>query len=278
MGLGLFIFFIPSLLNLGITAVSPTFTPEGMHYLEAAWQTPQEDIAYELAVYRGGYSEQLNQRWGSEWVTNTPTLAEELLDLSFSVEFFARAFGLMLVGMAFYSWGILTAKRSPEFYKKMAWVGFGVGLPMAILSLLLYSLNGWGALYSWFNGRIPNHIATPFITSGYIALIMLWSQSKFAINLQNRLAAVGRMALTNYISQSIIGTTIFYGFGLGLFGTLNRVEQLLIIFAIWGFQLLFSSWWLNRFQYGPLEWVWRILSHRRWQPLQKKQLTQAIQS
>ena len=156
----------------------------------------------------------------------------------------------------------------------MALICFGVGLPFALISLYLFTAQNWDALYSQFIGRVPNHIATPFISSGYIALVMLWSKSGFALKLQNQIAAVGRMALTNYIGQSIIGTFIFYGFGLGLFGTMNRIEQLLIIFLIWIGQILFSSWWLNRFQYGPLEWVWRILSHRRWQPLQRKNVAQ----
>ncbi|MEM7335956.1 MAG: DUF418 domain-containing protein [Chloroflexota bacterium] len=272
LGIGLFVFFIPALLNLGITAVSPTFTAEDTAYIETSWQPSADDIANELALYRGNYGDWIDDSWESSGAT----LAAELIDLSFMVEFFARAFGMMLVGMAFYSWGILTAKKSPDFYKKMAWIGFGIGLPMAILSLSLYSINGWDALYSTFNGRIPNHIATPFVASGYIALIMLWSKSSLAVNLQNRFAAVGRMALTNYIGQSLIGTTIFYGFGFGLFGYLDRVQQLGIIGLIWVFQLLFSTWWLNRFQYGPLEWVWRILSHRRWQPLQKKQAAQVV--
>lgn len=272
LGIGLFVFFIPALLNLGITAVSPTFTAEDTAYIETSWQPSADDIAKELALYRGNYGDWIDDSWESSGAT----LAAELIDLSFMVEFFARAFGMMLVGMAFYSWGILTAKKSPDFYKKMAWIGFGIGLPMAILSLSLYSINGWDALYSTFNGRIPNHIATPFVASGYIALIMLWSKSSLAVNLQNRFAAVGRMALTNYIGQSLIGTTIFYGFGFGLFGYLDRVQQLGIIGLIWVFQLLFSTWWLNRFQYGPLEWVWRMLSHRRWQPLQKKQAAQVV--
>jgi uncharacterized protein len=101
---------------------------------------------------------------------------------------------------------------------------------------------------------------------------MLWSQSNWLAGLRGRLAAVGRMALSNYIGQSLIGTFIFYGWGLGLFGTFSRVQQFALILLIWAAQIGFSTWWLRRFQYGPLEWVWRVLSHWHWQPLRKKEM------
>ena len=149
----------------------------------------------------------------------------------------------------------------------MATIGFAIGLPMTLISLFQYNFHQWDASYSLFIGRIPNHIATPFIASGYIALIMLWSKSSSFTLFRDRLALVGRMALTNYIGQSIIGTFIFYGFGLGLFATLGRGQQLLLIVLIWAFQLWFSSWWMQRYRFGPLEWIWRMLTNRRWQPL-----------
>ena len=273
-GLGLFVFFVPSLLNVWINSTLPTMTPADMTYLESYWQPSDTAVSAEIAYYRSPYFDQLSDWWAEDTDTTPITTAQELFELSALTEFFLRALGMMLVGMAFYTWGILTAKRSDAFYTKMAWIGFGVGLPMVLISLFQYEVHQWDAWYSLFNGRIPNHIATPFMASGYIALIMLWSRSKIWVNFRDKLAAVGRMALTNYIGQSLIGTFIFYGFGLGLFGMLNRVQQFGIILLIWTFQIFFSSWWLSRFQYGPLEWVWRVLSHRRWQPIQKKQVVQ----
>ena len=93
---------------------------------------------------------------------------------------------------------------------------------------------------------------------------MLWSRRPIWLPLRERLAAVGRTALTNYIGQSVIATFIFYGFGLGLFGYVNRIGQLFFILAIWAFQLLTSSWWLTHFRYGPLEWIWRLLTYFKW--------------
>ena len=84
-----------------------------------------------------------------------------------------------------------------------------------------------------------------------------------------RLAATGRMALTNYIGQSVIGTFIFYGFGLGLYGSVDRLMLWAFILGIWAFQLWVSPIWLERFKYGPLEWAWRSLSYFKLQPIVK---------
>ncbi len=75
------------------------------------------------------------------------------------------------------------------------------------------------------------------------------------------LAAVGRMAFSNYILDTVICTSIFYGFGLGLFGKVSRVQQIEIVFAIWIVQLTISTIWLKYFQFGPLEWLWRSLTY-----------------
>jgi len=270
MALGLLIFFIPSLFNVWINSALPNMQPVDIQYLEAYWQPADAAIADELALFRGSYTEQVAYRLQDNSSAAPTTDGQDLLELSLLVEFFCRAFGMMLAGMAFYTWGILTAKRSNAFYENMALVGFGIGLPIALLSLTQYTAHDWSASYSLFIGRIPNHIVTPFIASGYIALVMLWSRSDSFVGLRDRLAAVGRMAMTNYIGQSLMATFIFYGLGLGLFGTVSRVQQLLIVLFIWSIQIAFSFWWLDRFQYGPLEWVWRSLSHRRWQPLRKK--------
>ena len=78
---------------------------------------------------------------------------------------------------------------------------------------------------------------------------------------------VGRTALTNYILQSLIGTWIFYGFGLGYFGSVNPLAGIGLAVGIYLAQVIASGLWLRRFRFGPLEWLWRTLTYRRWQPL-----------
>jgi uncharacterized protein len=85
----------------------------------------------------------------------------------------------------------------------------------------------------------------------------------------SRLAAVGRTAFTNYLAQSVLCTTIFYGFGLGLYGDVERTGQILIVFAVWAVQLVVSPLWLRRFRFGPFEWAWRSLTYGRLQPMRR---------
>ncbi|MEM7116642.1 MAG: DUF418 domain-containing protein [Chloroflexota bacterium] len=271
-GLGLFIFFVPAFYNVWANSALPSLQTADLQSLEVAWQPTDADIAEEITYYQGDYGNQVAWRLGTadSGTDNTYTDGQAILDLGQTLEFFLRAFGMMLIGMAYYNWGVLTAKRSDDFYWKLAAVGFGLGLPLVLIGLFQFTANGWSATHSLFVGRNWNHLATPFIASGYIALVMLWSRSEFLNGLRDRLAAAGRMALTNYIGQSILGTFIFYGFGLGLFGSASRIQQWFFILLIWTIQLLFSKWWLSRYQYGPLEWLWRMLSRLQWQPLKKR--------
>jgi uncharacterized protein len=83
----------------------------------------------------------------------------------------------------------------------------------------------------------------------------------------SRLAAVGQMAFTNYILQSIICSTIFYGYGFGLFGKLQRYEIYYVVILCWMVHLVLSPWWLSRYRFGPLEWCWRSLTYWKRQPM-----------
>ena len=96
---------------------------------------------------------------------------------------------------------------------------------------------------------------------------MLVCRSKLFCGLKRRLAAVGRLALTNYLMQTVICTTLFYGWGLGLFDKLDRFALLGVVLMVWIFQLLISPPWLARFRFGPAEWLWRSLTYFRRQPM-----------
>ena len=98
---------------------------------------------------------------------------------------------------------------------------------------------------------------------------MLVCQKGWLPGTRRRLAAVGRMAFTNYLMDTVLCTFIFYGWGLGFFGKVSRVEQFGIVLGIWAVQLIVSPLWLERFQFGPLEWMWRSLTYWRLQPMRK---------
>jgi Predicted membrane protein len=80
-------------------------------------------------------------------------------------------------------------------------------------------------------------------------------------------AAVGRTAFTNYLLQTVVATTVFYGHGLGLFGAVSRAEALGMVVAFWAIEILVSVVWLRRFRFGPVEWVWRTLTYGERQPI-----------
>jgi uncharacterized protein len=88
-------------------------------------------------------------------------------------------------------------------------------------------------------------------------------------SLQSALAKVGQMALTNYLSHSLICNFIFMGWGLGLAGELQRVETYYVVFGVWVFQLIFSPLWLRYFRFGPAEWLWRSLTYGQRQRLRQ---------
>ena len=103
--------------------------------------------------------------------------------------------------------------------------------------------------------------------SGEIVLSQVREHHRVA--LQQRLAATGQMALTNYITQSLIGVFIFWGVGLGLYGQVERTGQILIVLAVWALQLLWSKPWLGRYYFGPLEWAWRSMTYGKAQKMKK---------
>ena len=105
-----------------------------------------------------------------------------------------------------------------------------------------------------------------FTTLGHIGLFMLFIKSGILWFLQNALAAVGKMALTNYLMHTVICTTYFLGFSFGMFGKLQRYELYYVVIAIWIVQLIYSPIWLKYFRYGPAEWLWRSLSYKKKQP------------
>ncbi len=121
--------------------------------------------------------------------------------------------------------------------------------------------------YAFFQGGQYNYWGSLFVALAYVSLIMLLTKSNPRGRVSARLAAVGRTAFTNYLMQTVICTTIFYGHGFGFLGTVERSVQILIVPAVCVFQIWFSTFWLERFRFGPAEWVWRSLTYMKRQPM-----------
>jgi uncharacterized protein len=172
------------------------------------------------------------------------------------------------IGMALYKNGFLLGKKSNTLYAIIAVVGIGVGLWMNYVNRhLAYTLR-----FDIFEMRRrltfqSYEIRRVFQTVGYLSLLILAYKAVPFKKIMNVFAPVGQMAFTNYLTQSIITSIIFYGFG--LFATLQRYEAYYIVAAIWVFQLVTSHLWLRYFKFGPFEWVWRSLTYMKKQPMRR---------
>lgn len=180
---------------------------------------------------------------------------------------FWRGLALMLLGMGLMKAGVFTAGRSTRFYGALAIAGFGLGLPIVAIGIWQWSRHGFDSVTQFFPDGLFNYFASVLVSMGYVGLAMLFCRSGMFAALRARLAAVGRMALTNYLLQTVIGVFIFYGYGLGLFGRVGRFDLWWFILGIWIVQLILSPWWLARYRFGPAEWLWRSLTYLRRQPM-----------
>ena len=175
----------------------------------------------------------------------------------------------MLIGMALMKLGVFSAARSEVFYRRLAAIGYGVGLPVVVVSCFQLAENRWDALYMQQQGLHWNTVGGVLVSLGHVAIVMLICRHRGWPPLQARLEAVGRMALSNYLLHSFVLTTVFYGYGLGLYGQVDRPLQLVLVLAMWALQLWWSPLWLERYRFGPAEWLWRSLTYRRRQPMRR---------
>ena len=173
----------------------------------------------------------------------------------------------MLIGMAFFKLGFLTAERKEEFYKRGFTIGLVVGLVFIVFGLIRNFQEDFIMEYSFFLGSQFNYWGSLFLSFAFICLIMLLSKRNIKNRFYHSLAGVGRTAFSNYLLQTVICTTIFYGHGLGLFGYVERGTQFLIVIAVWFFQILITNIWLRYFRFGPAEWLWRSLTYWKLQPM-----------
>jgi uncharacterized protein len=213
--------------------------------------------AREIAIHQGAYSGILADRVRDQALTPVKGLGL----------FGWETLAYFLLGMAALRSGFLTGVWSPAQYRKAALLGFGIGIPAyALLAWLLvrdgFSVPGVFALA--MAGTVP---LRPLMVAATASLIILATRKGGA--LVDRIAAAGRAAFTNYLGTSLVMTTLFYGYGGGLFGTLGRAQLWLVVLAMWVLMLLWSKPWLDRFLYGPLEWLWRSLARGEAQPMRR---------
>lgn len=228
---------------------------------QRAFMAPNaEDIQKNLDIHLGGYAGITAWR-----------IPQTMQFQVFGLLFFGiwRVLGLMLIGMALMKIGVLGAERSASFYRTMMLVCYGIGLPLTAYSALDLHAHGFDALYAIGAGSSANYFGSIIVALGHIALVLLLIKTGFVQGLLRRFAAVGRMALTNYLMHSVVLTTVFYGYGFGLYGSIPRFWQMGFVAAMIGLQMVLSPWWLARYEFGPAEWLWRSLTYRQRQPMRR---------
>jgi len=229
-------------------------------FTEESWRPPGAKIAAELAAYSDGWLAQMRFRAPAAF------FFEVFLFLIWGVW---RAGGLMLVGMGFYKLGVFSAERPAAFYGKMLASGALLGLPIVLYGVHRNFTANWDVHYSFFYGAQWNYWGSILVSFGWVGMVVLACKARVLPRLTARLGAVGRMAFTNYLLQTLVCTTLFYGHGFGLFGSVPRIGQAGVVVAIWAFQLAASPVWLHYFRLGPFEWLWRSLTYWAPQPFRR---------
>lgn len=222
------------------------------------YQPNEAEIDAEVSRRRGTYAEVF------EWN------AERKNIVIYSLPFYLwDIFLMMVLGMALFKLGVIQGDRNLSFYKKLAFFSFAIGLSVNLMELYLFTSSGFDYRYSrvflssYDLGRLG-------MTVGYISVINIFIKVDFFKVIRQKLQYVGRMALTNYILHSIICMALFTGIGFGLVNELSRANLYFIVLAIWILQTHFSALWLERYQAGPLEWLWRNMTYKKAFQLKRK--------
>ncbi len=180
---------------------------------------------------------------------------------------------LMFLGMALFGWGFFSNKLPTSTYTTTLLVGYGLGLPISwfFFTNQVDFFTNPGKVVDYFRVDFFNlyDIRRALLAIGHASLLILIYRSGIVPWLMKALTAVGQMAFTNYLMQSIICTFIFHGYGLGYYAKLSFHQLYYVVFGVWIFQLILSPIWLTYFRFGPFEWLWRSLTYWKMQPIKR---------
>jgi uncharacterized protein len=256
--IGTVILLIPIL--AGVFYIS-TMGPNDFQEFEKDLHPTPSAVASDLATFRGGWLGQLSTRANEAFEFETTV---------FGWEYFWRELGLMLIGMALFKLGVFSAALTRAVYLRMIIAAILFGIPLTWYGVYANYKVGWQSMSIYFRGEFVDYVASLFVAFGWVGAIMLACKSPALRLLTYPLKAVGRAAFSNYILQTLICTTLFYGHGFGLYGHISRVGQFGIVLVIWALQLIASTLWFRFFRMGPLESLWRSLTYWKPQPLRQR--------
>jgi uncharacterized protein len=214
------------------------------------------NVTKDLALHRGPW-----------WPIVADKLAEWYSPLTLVLQSITETLPLMMIGMAMKKNGFITGEWTRADYARWARKLVPFGLVLSALLAGWVAATGFDLITSLAVFIAWSAIPRLMLTVGYAALLIMLVGRLAGGGLIARVAAAGQAAFTNYLGTSIAMTTIFYGYGLGLFGDVSRLGLFAFVIGAWAVMLLWSKPWLERFRYGPLEWLWRSLARMKIQPL-----------
>jgi uncharacterized protein len=219
-------------------------------------EEPEPNMQEAIAIYSRGTVAQIFAMRFTEWKT-----------VNSFIVYLTQVLGLFLFGLYIWRQGYLARPAEHLDWWKRAQ---RIGLPIGLLGNLVivgieYTVNPepMKPTLLMFLVIAIHAIAVPALSLGYASTVVLWWQDPVWQRRLMPFSYVGRMALTNYLLQSIVCTTIFYSYGLGLYGRVGPLVGFFLGIAIYSLQVPFSKWWLSTHRYGPMEWLWRRLTYGR---------------
>jgi uncharacterized protein len=231
-----------------------------------------EEFREQLHSAEAAIKERLAHDRGSYWNLVTARFMPSIKALAYTPAF---VMGMLLYIFLLGYWLIFTGRMhdtrgNAGFFRQLMWLGLGFGLPLnvaATMANLHPAIRTGGGL-----GYVVDSIfllGQYVLCAGYVGLIITVFNSERRRRAVLWMAPLGRMALTNYLMHSLILSTLFYGYGVALFGKVGRGPQMLMVLAILALQFVYSRWWLHRYSYGPAEWAWRGLTYGKLPPMRK---------
>lgn len=210
--------------------------------------------------------------WQAGFIDSRPynAIGNIVSQLSSLIGFSGRVLGMMLIGMALFKLGFFSLRWSAARYGALASGCLAVGLPLIWMGAEHAIATDFDPARMWAHVG-ANYALSPVVALGYASLVMLACKTPWLRLARYPFVAAGRMAFTNYLTQTLIMTFLAVGgIGLGLYGQIERAQQVQLVIAVWVALLVISPIWLHFFRYGPFEWLWRSLSYKKAQPFVKR--------
>jgi uncharacterized protein len=219
-----------------------------------------EEVEKTNQKWRGGIIDVLKVRSVSVWHWHS---------LAYYHYYQLDLFSMMFLGMALFKLGVFSGTQSVRFYTIMAAVGYVIGLSLNSYTAYTRVVNNFDIVVNIYT-TLTYDIGRLSIALAHVAVLILFVKLGVMRWLTNSLGAIGQTALSNYLTHSIVCSTIFCGYGFGMYGRLQRYELYYVVAGLWIFQMIVSPIWLRHFYFGPAEWAWRSLTYWQKQPMRKQ--------